>query len=121
MKNFASDKKVKSLVSYATVKQIYEAFSDGTSDGKVEDVGALSCSFFFVRLLLYAVNWQYVPATHRAFHLWISMIFFTSAPAVHVTPKQNVVSEPIPNLSMVLRSDVFKIWLLTSEPDKHGF
>ena len=40
---------------------------------------------------------------------------------VNITPRHNVVSESITNLFMVLRPDVFKTWILTSEPDEHGF
>ena len=74
-----------------------------------------------MRLHLYAVNGKDVPAKHRALYLWMSMIFFTSMGGVNITLRRYVVSESIAKFFMVLRLDVFKPWLLTSEPSKHGF
>ena len=81
----------------------------------------LACALLFMRLHLYAVNGKDVPAKHRALYLWMSMIFFTSMGSVNITPRRNVVCESISNLFMVLRSEMFKPWFLTSEPDEHGF
>ena len=51
----------------------------------------------------------------------MSMIFFTSMSGVNIKPRRNAVSESIVNFFMVLRSDMFKPWLLTSEPANYGF
>ena len=76
---------------------------------------------FFLRLHLYAVNCQSVPAKHRALYLWISMLWFTSLSGVNITPKRNLVSETIANIFLVLRADVSKCRYCTSEPAEHGF
>ena len=107
--------------SYPTIKMIADDMKDVQCDTTDEDSGALAFSLLFTRLNLYAVNWKDFPAKHRALYIWMSMIFFTSMGGVNIIPRRNVASESIAKFFMVLRSDVFKPWLLTSEPAEHGF
>ena len=120
-KDFTSDAKVMTGWSYPTLRMIADAIQYGRCETTVEDDGALECALLFMILHLYAVNGKYFPAKHRALYLWMSIIFFTSMGGVNITPGRNILSESISKFFMVLRSDVFKPWLLTSEPAKHGF
>ena len=121
VKDFASDKKVETLVSYKMLKVLSSALSSGKAVGLIEDAGALACTLMFMRLHLHAVNGKDVPANHRALFLWCSMIWITSVSGVHITSKRNIVSETISNAFLSMRADVTKFCMLTSEPAEHGF
>jgi hypothetical protein len=56
VKDFASDKKVKDLFSYGTMKKIEDAMIDGWAIRQIEDYGALAFNMFFPRLRLHAMN-----------------------------------------------------------------
>jgi len=93
----------------------------GTAIGKDQDAAALLCTLFFMKIHLVAVNGRHVPSKHRALYLWTSMVWFTTLSGVHITSKQNIVSETIANMFLVLRSDVTKVRYCTSEPAEHVF
>ena len=48
VKDFASDKKVETLVSYKTLKVLSSALSSGKAVGLIEDAGALACTLMFM-------------------------------------------------------------------------
>ena len=78
------------------------------------------CALIFIILNLYAVKGKDLPVKHCALYIWTSMIFFTSMGGVNIAQRRNVVSELIANFFMVLISDVFEPWILTSEPAENG-
>jgi hypothetical protein len=56
VKDYASDKKVKDLFYYDTMKKIEDAMIDGWAIGLIEDYGALAVTMYFLRLHLHAMN-----------------------------------------------------------------
>ena len=116
--DFASDCLLLDLVSFPTVNKIA-----GVQDPlvTVEDQGVLTLVFFAVRLSVYAVNGQQVPASHRAVYIWPAVLLLTSMSGVAVVTKRNLISEAIPFVFIVLQADVTKLGLATSEPAEHIF
>ena len=49
------------------------------------------------------------------------MIWFTTLGGANITPNHNLVSETISNIFLVLRSDVLKYHMCTSELAENGF
>jgi len=74
LKDFACDKLCQDFFSFKNVKKVFDGLMSGQVEGLTEDAGALSCTLFFMRLHLHAVNGLAVPARHRALYLWMSMI-----------------------------------------------
>lgn len=120
-KDIASDLVVKKLVSYKSLEKLESLRDDGNNNISPNDIGALAATPFFMNLHLHAVNGNGVPAVHRVFFLWTSMIWMTTLSGVCITTKRNIVSETIAMIFLVLRSDVNKPRLLTSEPAEHDF
>ena len=85
-----------------------DGVKNGATEGLIEDIGALSCTIFFMKMHLYYVNGLIFPAKHRYIYLWTSMICFITLGGVNITPQRNLVSETISNIFLVLRSDVLK-------------
>ena len=121
IKEFVSYKLVEDLCSYKTLKKLSDGVNNGATEGLIEDACALSCTIFFVKLHLNYVNGLIVPAKHRALYLWTSMIWFTTLGGLIIIPKRNLVSETISNIFLVLRYDVLKCCICTSDPAEHSF
>ncbi len=121
VKDFASDKKVKDLFLYGTMKKIEDAMIDGRAIRLIKDYGALAVTMLFLRLHLHAMNARLEVSQCRAMYIWMSMILFTSLTGINITPKRNMVSETISNIFIVMRSDIHNHRYCTSEPAEHGF
>ena len=119
-KDFASDLLVKKLTSYDTLQKL-EALLASDAPNAYADAGALAATLFFMRLHLHAINGIDVPARQRAVYLWITMIWLTSLHGTCVTTRRNILAETISMVFLVMRSDVRKPHLLTSEPAEHDF
>jgi hypothetical protein len=69
VKDFASDKKVKELYSYGTMKKIEDAMIDERAIGLIEDYGALAVTMLFLRIHLHAMNARLLVSQCRAMYL----------------------------------------------------
>ena len=121
IKGFASDNLVEDLCSYKTLKMLSDGVKNGATEGLVEDIGALSCTIFFMNLHFHYVNGLIVTSKHWSLYLWTYMIWFTTLEGLNITPKRNLVSKTISNIFLVLCSDVIKCRMSTSEPEEHVF
>ena len=108
------------LYPYNTILKLSQAeiVFGSTSKG---NKGAMALTLFFMRLHLYAVNGKGVPAEHWAVYLWCSMLWLTSICGACIITNQNIVSETIAFMFIVLLLDVFKPCHCTSEPTEHIF
>ena len=97
-KDFASDKKVEELFSYPTISKVDKELEKGNIIGLQGDYGVLCVTWFFMRLHLFAVNALNVPAKHRAMHVGLSMMWFTTIRGIHLTPKRNIMMESVGNM-----------------------
>ena len=97
-KDFASDKKVEQLFSYATLNKVDEQIQEGNIIGLGGDYGVLCVTWYFMRLHLYSINATNVPAKHRAMYLGLSMFWFTSIWGINQIPKRNIIMESIGNM-----------------------
>ena len=103
------------------MKKLSDSVKNETTEGLIEDTGALSCNIFFMKLNLYSINGLIVPNKHRSLYLWTFLIWFTTLGGVNITPKRILVSEAISNIFLILWYDVLKCCMCTSEPEDHGF
>eukprot|EP00957_Ditylum_brightwellii_P075417 5731729-Ditylum_brightwellii.AAC.1 len=117
--DFVSDHLVLKLLSDDCLHKIFLAGPKFglTCEG---DKVVLAMTFFFLCIYLYAMNVQ-VPALHRTQYLWCSMLWLTSIHGASIITKRNIVSVTISFTFLVLRADVSKTRLITSEPTKHMF
>ena len=86
--DYASDKLMAKLYSYAMLKKLAEGIDEGKTVGLTEDICALASSFCMMTLHLHAVNGSFVPTKHRALYLFFSMLFFTLITDACMTTKQ---------------------------------
>ena len=97
------------------LKKFSYGVKNGSTEGLIEDSGALYCTILFIKLHLHSVNGLIVPAKHRALYLWTSMIWFTTLGGVNITPKRTFLSETISNVFLVLRYGVLKCLMCISD------
>lgn len=97
-KDFASDKKVEQLFSYASLSKVDDAIYEGDIIGLEGDYAVLCITWYFSRLHLYAVNALNIPSKHRAMYLGLSMFWFTSIWGINSIPKRNLIMESIGNM-----------------------
>ena len=118
--DFANDLLVLRLTSYETILKLSQTDTDfgSTATG---DKGVLALTLFFMRLKLYSINGQDVPAVHRAVYLWCSVLWLTSIDGASMITKRNIMAEAIAFMFIVLRSDILKPRHCTSEPAEHMF
>ena len=118
--DFASDRLVLQLYSNTTLQKICQATPQFGSTCK-GDEAVLATTFFFLRLHLHAVNGKSVPAMHRAQYLWCSMLWLTSINGASIITKRNIVMETLSMMFIVMRADVSRARLTTSESCEHTF
>ena len=63
---------------------------------------------FLIRLYLHAMNGVGVPAKHRAFYQWLSMIVLTYLIGPCITNQQKMAYDTIPVIYLMVRLDVIK-------------
>ena len=74
-----------------------------------------------MRLHLHATNGVRFPSNHCAFYLWLLIIVLIFIVGPCITNKQNIVSNTIPGIYLMVRSDVIKPQNAVTELIEHQF
>ncbi|KAI9907726.1 hypothetical protein PsorP6_004782 [Peronosclerospora sorghi] len=84
-------------------------------------IAATGLCLFFLLTLLIGDNSDSLDRDIRVCYLWCSLIWFTSLDGVHITTLRNLASAVLGTVCLVLRADIIKLRLVTSEPAEHMF
>ena len=91
--DFDSDEKSEGLFSFKTLGKYRKAFSEEVAKSKPSDVSTFLVTFFFIRLLLHAINGLEIPTKQRALFLLILMMCLTSLAGNNKTLQRNLLIE----------------------------
>ena len=112
----ASDRLIMELVLFESINKV-----EMVDAAPYEDKAIISLDLFFVRLSLYAVNGEQVPARHRAVYVWSAALLLTYLSGVSEITKRNIMAEAVPFVFLVMMKDINKPGLDTSEGSEHTF
>ena len=89
-KDFTLDKKVEQPLSFDTIERVCNNVDFGVAKSIIKDYIALLLAFMFSKLQLHTVNALNVPSKHRAYYLYVSMMFFVTIQGINPISKRNM-------------------------------